>query len=227
MKIKIFQLDEKKKTQHLMFTPYELLEKYQGTKDINSALYKEVFSGDVECKDLEEVFTEFNKPQPMLRGHSLSVSDIVTTENGAFFCDRVGFKKVDFDESQATKQKDLLRVIYVEPGKKAYVTEMAKGLEPIQRTVQGHYEHVYIGKDKAVILCNEEGKLKGMQGNRRYNNGENVIAGPFVVVGLGRDDYVSLTDEQVEKYMQEFGDPEEISEEETQAGAKMTFIAFK
>ncbi len=227
MKIKIFQIDENRDKNQIKFENYEDLPKYQGGQDINSEIYNEVFSGEVECKDLEDIYEKFNlSMHPLFRGHSMAVSDIVKTDDGFFFCDAIGFKKVDFDESKALKDDDLLKVIYVEPGKKAYVTEMGKGLEPIQRAVQGHYEHVYLGKDKAVILCNEEGKLNGMQGNRRYNNGENVIAGPFVIVGLGRNEYVSLTDEQVDKYMQIFGEPEDISEEETQADMKVEFIPF-
>lgn len=98
---------------------------------------------------------------------------------------------------------------------------MERGLESIQRAVKGTYEQVYMDDD-TIILCNDEAKLMGMPGNRRYNNGESVIAGPFVIVRGGDEDYESLTDEQVEKYMARFGEPEEISMEETLADMGFT-----
>lgn len=148
--------------------------------------YDEVFSGEVECKTLEGVFSDFNQnePPPLHRGRSLSVSDIVVTEDGAYFCDSFGFKKVDFDESQAQKPDNLLKVVYVEPNKPAYLAEIEHTLQGEQRAVQGRIELVYCHDDDTCIICNDEGKLIGMEGNRRYNNGQSIIAGPFFVVGL-------------------------------------------
>ncbi len=225
MKIKVFQINTDRDVNRVKFTGRDNLEKYQGTSQVDASIYDEVFSGEVDAKTLEGVFRIFNtEPVGLHRGHSLAVSDIVTTEDGAFYCDRVGFEKVDFDESLAHKPDDLIRVLYVEPNKPAVVGEMQRGLNAIQHAVQGRFEQVYMD-DNTVVLCNEDAKLNGMQGNRRYNNGENVIAGPFVVVGAGMADYESLTDEQVEKYMDKFGEPEDISDEETMAdtGFKMFF----
>ena len=56
----------------------------------------------------------------------MSVSDIVKTEDGVFYCDRYGFKEVDFDESLATKPKNLWRIVFVGPGKPAYAAEIEK-----------------------------------------------------------------------------------------------------
>ncbi len=198
MKIKVFQINTDRDTKNVKFAGYENLGRWQGTQDIDASIYDEVYSGEVEAKDMEGVFCIFNTQAVGLhRGHSLAVSDIVTNEEGAFYCDRVGFQKVDFDESLTQKPDDLIRVIYVEPNKPAVVGEMQRNLNGIQHAVQGHFEQVYMDDD-TVVLCNENGKLNGMQGNRHYNNGENVIAGPFVVVRAGYDDYESLNEEQVE-----------------------------
>lgn len=227
MKIKIYQINTDRDENNVKFTGYENLARWQhGSSEVDASIYDEVFSGDVDAANLEAVYTAFHRePQPLHRGHTLSVSDIVTTEDGAFYCDRFGFQKVDFDESMAQKPRDLLRILYVEPNKPAVVAEMERGLTAIQRAVGGTYEQVYMDNN-TVILCNENGKLNGMMGNRRYNNGANVIAGPFVVVGAGSVDYESLTDEQVERYMQKFGEPEEISEEETQSDVGFKFYAW-
>lgn len=216
MKIKIYQIDKDKDKNNVKFVRHELLQKYQGTSEIESSLYKEVFSGDVECETLEDVYTAFNtEPQPLHRGHSLSVSDIVINDDGAYYCDSIGFKKVNFDESRTQKADNLLKVVYVEPHKSPKIAEIEHTLAGEQRAVQGMIEAVYCHDDDTCIICNENGKLIGMEGNRRYNGGKNIITGPFFVVGLTDDDFRSLTDEEVKKYMDRYAEIEEISQEET------------
>lgn len=39
--------------------------------------------------------------RPAIPGHSLSVSDVVKTEDGFFYCDFYEFKPIEFDESQS------------------------------------------------------------------------------------------------------------------------------
>lgn len=121
MKIKIYQINSDRDKNNVKFMGREDLPKWQSSPDVDSALYDEVFSGDVDCGGLESVYTLFNTDIPALhRGHSLSVSDVVATEDGAYYCDRIGFEKIEFDESKTQKQKDLLQVVYVEPNKPAY-----------------------------------------------------------------------------------------------------------
>lgn len=60
MRIKIYQIDGDKDTKRVKFLRYDLLKKYQGTKEIDAALYMEVFSGKVEPTTLEGVYTAFN-----------------------------------------------------------------------------------------------------------------------------------------------------------------------
>lgn len=50
--------------------------------------------------------------------------------------------------------------------------------------------------DGTLLVCNEESKLMGMDGNRRLNG--DVIAGPFFVVGTDGENFRSLTDAEVE-----------------------------
>ena len=57
----------------------------------------------------------------------MSVSDVVITENGAFYCDSYGFKPVEFDESQADTA-DMIRVLYVQPYEKPYEAEIIEML---------------------------------------------------------------------------------------------------
>lgn len=120
------------------------------------------------------------------------------------------------------QNEDLMRVVYVEPNKAPRVMEMPHTLEAEQKAVGGLIELVYNDDDTAIV-CNDEGKLIGMEGNRRLGNGT-IIAGPFFVVGLTEDDFRSLTDEEVVKYMNQFAEPEQISQEEVESDMGFTVI---
>ena len=228
MKIKIFQIDHEKDKNGVKFMHTDRLEKLQGTTDIDASLYKEVFSGEVDAADLEDVYSMFNcEGHPLHRGHSMSISDVVKTEDGAYFCDLYGFKKVDFDESKTTKPDNLLKVVYVEPNKPAYAAEVEHTLEGEQRAVKGMIECIYCHDDQTCVVANEEAKLIGMEGNRRFGDGKSIIAGPFFVVGLQGDGFRSLTEEEQAKYLEKYAEPEQISQEEVEADTGMTFIAFR
>lgn len=224
MKIKIYQIDTARDINRVKFMGLEELSKYRGRNEIDASLYNEVFSGEVDCKDLEEVYEMFNlEPHPLYRGHSLSMSDVVLTDTGAFYCDRVGFEKVAFEEKLVQKPENLLKVVYVEPNTPAYAAEIEATLKAQQRAVKGRIQLVYNGDDTGIV-CNQDAKLLGMKGNRRLGNGKSVIAGPFFVVGLGESDIRSLTDKEIRKYIDRFSMPEEISNEEVEADTGYTFI---
>ena len=120
--------------------------------------------------------------------------------------------------------EDKLRIVKVEPNKPAYVTEIENTLEAEQEAVGGLIELIYNG-DGTFIVCNDEGKLIGMEGNRILENGS-VIAGQFFVVGDTGEDFRSLTDEEVEKYMQKFAEPQQISQEQVEEDTGFYFITF-
>ena len=134
MIIKIYQINSRRDEKRVKFLQYKQLENFQATKDINASIYDEVFSGNVDCENPEDIYRKFNTDgHPLHRGHSLSVSDIVVTTDGAYYCDSVGFKKVDFDESKTQKPDNLMAVVYVEPHKAPYITEIAIRLKPSRR----------------------------------------------------------------------------------------------
>ena len=228
MRIKIFQIDREKDKNGVKFMHTDRLEKLQGTTDIDASIYTEVFNGEVNASYLEDVYTMFNcEGHPLYRGHSMSISDVVKTEDGAYFCDLVGFKKIDFDESKTSKPNNLLKVVYVEPDEPAYAAEVEHTLDGEQRAVGGMIECIYCHDDNTCVVANEEAKLIGMEGNRRFGDGKSIIAGPFFVVGLEGDDFRSLTEEEQAKYLEKYAEPEQISQEEVEADTGMTFIAFK
>ena len=223
MRIKVFQIVPDRDTNRVKFVGLGELEKYQGSKAVDASLYDEVFDGDVDRTTLEGIYECFNTSCPPLhRGHSMSVSDIVKTEDGFFYCDRYGFKKVDFDESLAAKPKNLWRIVFVEPGKPAYAAEIEGTLRAEQRAVGGKIE-IVCNQDDTAILCNEEGKLEGLPANRRIDGG-GVLVGNFFVIGEGEENFRSLTEEEIQKYLARFAEPEEITDEEVEADIYAKFI---
>lgn len=284
MKIKVLQINSERDKNRVKFENLARAEEYQGKLQIDSSIYDEVFAGNVDCKDLEDVFRLFNTDTPLThRGHSLSVSDIIqvegdapeligrirfynsstafeecsytdsekynadiaeanevgrtieaqnladkhvpTVENGCYFCDSIGFQKVEFDPLQAQKPDNLLKVVMVEPNKPAYQAEIEDSLKGMQRAVRGMIEATYPFDDNAFIYSNEESKLNGMDGNRKIN-GE-LYAGPMIIVGDdGYGDNCSLTDEQLQKYTEQFQTPEQYTQEDVQDSIYMIFQSF-
>ena len=100
---------------------------------------------------------------------------------------------------------DKIKGLLVEPNKLPQEVEFEKKLENLQKYVKGYIEQTYLSDDDSVVIvCNEEGKVKGMKLNRYI--GHDIIAGPFLILG---DDYengefTSLTDVQIEKYKKRF-----------------------
>ena len=226
MRIKIFQIDSDKDIKR---------SKYFGIpKDgVNPSIYKNVFYGDVEAENLEDVYRLFNENRPMThQGHSLAVSDVVevcndsedlVTANGFYFVKDVGFEKIDFDSTQ-TEEMSGMRVVYVTPNNTPLDIRIGTDLRDLQNAVGGLIQPIYNG-DGTMIVGNDEAKLIGMKGNRHLDYG-GVIAGPFFVCGDGGEDFRSLTDEEAEKYMQKYAEPEEISDQEVADDTGFTFVSL-
>ena len=118
-----------------------------------------------------------------------------------------------------------LTVVMVEPHKTPYVTEIADALSALQKAVGGYIEVVGNG-DGTFIICNEEGKLQGLEGNRRIHDGMSVIAGTFFVVGEDGENFRSLTESEVTRYMDRFQNPEDIDQDEVEADMGITFYSM-
>lgn len=104
----------------------------------------------------------------------------------------------------------MIKVVMVEPGKPAYITEICSDLKSMQEVVGGLIEPIYyLDNPNAVIIGNEEAKLMGSEGNRRF--GDRIIAGTFFICGDSGEDFCSLPDDLCEKYLKEFAQPQEIS----------------
>lgn len=118
-----------------------------------------------------------------------------------------------------------IRVLIVEPRKPPHVAEIESNLDVLQELVGGNIQFVGLDMD-TFIYCNEEGKLLGLQGNRRLDNGD-IVVGTFIICredGTGVE--ASLTDEQIEKYMQRFKEPERYTPQEIKDVSHVSIKSF-
>lgn len=118
-----------------------------------------------------------------------------------------------------------LTVVMVEPHKAPYVAEVDDELSALQKAVGGYIEVVGNG-DGTLIICNEEGKLQGLEGNRRIRDGSSIIAGTFFVVGDDGENFRSLTESEVTRYVDRFKNPEDISLDEVESDMGITFVSM-
>ena len=110
------------------------------------------------------------------------------------------------------QNENTLSVLKIAPGQYPQQVEIDNNLKALQEAVGGTIAAVYPFADPVAIICNDDGKLMGLPLNRalRDENGEmyDAIAGDFLVVGLGEEDFASLTPELAQKYEQLFHQPE-------------------
>ena len=107
---------------------------------------------------------------------------------------------------QAAPEK--LTVLVVEPMKEPYVKEIDPGLHALQAEVGGDIAASYPFDDPVGLVLNDEGKLIGLDLNRslRDEHGEiyDIVAGTFLVVGLGPESFASLPPDMIQKYTEQF-----------------------
>ena len=96
-----------------------------------------------------------------------------------------------------------MKVLVVEPQKPCRVQEI-ESLADMQQLVGGDIEAVYPFQELVAVVCNADGKLLGLPMNRPLLDKDylpyDIIRGTFFVAGLGQQDFVSLTDEQIQRY---------------------------
>ena len=223
MKINIYQINQDQDTQRLKFMGLDAVRKVLRSAEPNCAAYDKVYSGDVKCRNLEDVFVLFQSGKPEgFQGHSLSVSDVVEVEDAAsitpgfYFCDSIGFKEIPFQPELANNAivtQNAIRVVLVEPGKLARIAEVGTTLDAMQRTVGGDIEAYYPFEEQVCIVCNEEGKINGLPLNRAIRDEDtneiaDIIAGTFFICDCSGESFGSLSTEQQKRYLEKYRFPE-------------------
>lgn len=96
----------------------------------------------------------------------------------------------------------MIKALIVDPNKDPEVIYLDTDLDNIQDLVGGNIQEVYPFKDNACLLCSENGKDIGLEENRYIKELGYSIYGTFLIVGdFGDEDYSSLTEEQISRYL--------------------------
>lgn len=229
MKIKIYQVNMERDEKRIAFMGLDEFPKFQGSYEVKSSLYDSVYIGEVDCKNLEEVYRKFNLDHPAgYKARSLSVSDVVeiiesdSMKSGFYFCDSFGFKEVSFDPSKTqisdrfcdAEKVKTISVLLVQPNKFPKMIEIESELEAMQRVVGGDIEEYMPFEDEVAIVCNEEGKVNGLPLNRAVYSDEkemiDIVAGDFFIAyaPISSEKFLSLPDDLAKKYSEKFHFPE-------------------
>ena len=98
--------------------------------------------------------------------------------------------------TELTRSDNLVRVIVKEPDERwGHTQDIPNTLEEIQWLVKGRFETADIGRDDAIMLVNEEWRIRGMQENihcqmRRWGcYFDEVIGGNVVMIGTAGEEF--------------------------------------
>ena len=120
--------------------------------------------------------------------------------------------------------ENTLSVLKIAPGQYPQQVEIDNDLKTLQQAVGGSIGASYPFEDPVAIVYNDDGKLMGLPLNRALWDEDglmyDVIAGTFLVVGLGEEDFVSLSPELAQKYEEHFHQPEDF----IQLGHRMMIV---
>lgn len=111
-------------------------------------------------------------------------------------------------------EKATIDVIMVEPRKPPKVIMLQDSLEAMQKAVGGDIESYMPFPEEVALVCNDDGKWKGMELNRAIYNEEgrmiDIVAGPFFLAyaPIESENYLSMPEDLREKYMEKFKHPE-------------------
>ena len=170
-------------------------------------------------KEYDIKITETLEKTVTVKAESMEAAQAKVEEeyyNSEHIPDSENFTGVDFSSGAeceiVQEQKEQLDVLLVKPGMYPQAVQIGGELEDLQKAVGGDIEAVYPYNEPVALIVNDEGKLNGSELNRalRDNEGQiyDIVAGDFLVVGLGEEDFASLSPELMEKFEKEFHQPE-------------------
>ena len=135
-------------------------------------------------------------------------------KNADIILDAESFADVNYSvgEGREIDKSNELDVLLVKPGGYAKMTTIDADLASMQKIVGGYIQAVNYFDEPVVLVCNDEGKLNGLELNRaiKDDNGKvlDVIAGTFFICGEGYENFTSLPPEHREKFEKMFKKPE-------------------
>lgn len=99
-----------------------------------------------------------------------------------------------------------MRAVYKQPCHVPEVIDVPNELRPLQKLVGGYIEVVRL-TDGFILICNEEGKLKGLEPNIFLISGTNVdeVVGPILIVKDAGEEFGELTEEETNTVCKRIG----------------------
>lgn len=96
-----------------------------------------------------------------------------------------------------------MQIVIIEPNEKARIEEIGGSLREMQQIVGGCIESVpFEDLPELRIVCNEEGKLLGLEDN--FINYDDIICGTAFICKNGKEDFAGLTDDEAEQVLELF-----------------------
>lgn len=127
-------------------------------------------------------------------------------------------------------KENVITVLKVEPGKHPELIVLDNDLDSLQKAVsvgadrQGLIELIPVDGE-TLIMCNEEGKLNGLEPNRRFRG--DIICGTFYVLSEdSKGNFTSLSPAMQDRYSRYFYEPDVIDSEEVDKYIMFRFISF-
>lgn len=175
-KIELFQVSAERDKRLAKFLGLTAHQRLCGEK-VEPYIYDRVFEKDISNTDMEYmpdkdlcevVFRMLNddaRPAEFL-GHSMSVSDVLlifknSTEYAAYYCDNIGFARIDFDRDKAgfvgAQREDFIRVVILEQDKSARTAYMRNADEAIHHVLGGPADGEYLipGAQAKLLYCKD------------------------------------------------------------------------
>ena len=105
-----------------------------------------------------------------------------------------------------------MKILLVRSGRKPEAKEIDGSLKTMQHLVGGTIQALYPFEAEVALVCNDEGRLLALPLNRalRDENGSvyDIICGDFFLCGTSGENFASLQDDQITRYMKRFSVPE-------------------
>ncbi len=149
--------------------------------------------------------------------------EIVTDRwnNSDYVLDASNFVGADFsarptqqEPEKRAQMEEKITVLLVQPMLPPQTVEIENTLKAMQQAVGGAIEVIHPFGDDVPLVCNEEGKLLGLQPCRGLFDSEgrlqDILVGNFFLCGEDGENYASLAPAQIEKYTVLFSPPEDF-----------------
>ena len=108
-----------------------------------------------------------------------------------------------------------MKILLLRPNELPVSTDIEGTLKSMQTIVGGYIQAIYPFEESVALICNEEGKLLGLEPNRLLRYPESgavydVIAGTCFLCSAPPDseNFESLTSDQIQHYTELFSRPE-------------------